>query len=83
MVPIGESDFVARPYGFNDMFRGNITDDNTAFLGHPAPQWFRDRGLNAEDVEGKQDLQAARIFPVCTSTEELGLVLRFMTISST
>ena len=83
VVPIGESDSVARPYGFNDMFRGDITDAGTAFLGNPAPQWFNDRKLNAEEIEGKQDLQAARIFPVCTSTEELGLVLRFMTSEPT
>lgn len=83
VVPIGESDFVARPYGFNDMFRGDITDAGTTFLGNPAPQWFNDRKLNAEEIEGKQDLQAARIFPVCTSTEELGLVLRFMTSEPT
>lgn len=83
VVPFGDSDFVARPYGFNDMFRGDITDESTLFLGQPASQWLNERGLSPTSIEKKYDLQSARIFPICTSVEDLGLILRFMTSEPT
>ena len=79
VVPIKENDFVVRPYGFNDAFKGNITDEHTVWMGQPASEWFSRRNLNMTEVEGKEDLQSARIFPVCHSVEETGLAMRFMT----
>lgn len=79
VVPIGANDFVARPYGFNDTFKGDIRQSSTLFMERPVSEWFLTRGLDIETVEGKTDLQSARIFPVCASVNEVGLVLRFMT----
>ncbi len=79
VVPIDEHDFVARPYGFNDTFKGDITLSDTLFMGESVGKWFIDRGLSIDAIEGKTDLQSARIFPVCSSVKETGLVLRFMT----
>lgn len=78
VVPMGDSDFVPRPYGFNDAFKGTLTKNETLYLGESVQQWLTARGLAVEDIEGNHDLQASRIFPVCSSVEELGIVLRWM-----
>ena len=77
MVPIGEHAFAVRPYGYNDTFRGPLQGD-TLYLGRPFADWAAARGIDCEAIEGKEDLQSARIFPVVANVEEAGSVLRFM-----
>lgn len=79
VVPMGKGGFIARPYGFNDAFKGALSVESTLYQGIPASEWLRMRGLKPEDIRGSHDLQAAAIFPVCHSVEELGTVMRWMT----
>lgn len=79
VVPLGETDYVARPYGFNDAFKGALEADTTLFQGMKAKEWLAVRGLEPKDIRGSHDLQAAALFPVCSSVEQLGKVLRWMT----
>lgn len=79
VVPVGEDGYAARPYGFNDAFKGPLSEASTCYLGIPVTDWLSARGLCAEDVEHPEDLQAARLFPVCGKVEELGLAMRWMT----
>lgn len=74
-VPIGETAWAARPYGFDDPFRGASSDDRTFFMGRPFTAWAAQRGLA---VEAFDDLQNAPLFPVCRDVEELGVVMRWM-----
>ena len=78
VVPMGESDYVARPYGFNDAFRGDLADERTLYQGKPFSTWMKEHGLSLDQIERTHDLQAARIFPVCGSVDDLGLVMRWM-----
>ncbi len=78
VIPLGDNDFIARPYGFNDMFKGRLDDENTLFMGRPIIQWLAERGISPEDIEGMHDLQAARLFPVCAHVEELGKVFQWL-----
>jgi glycerate kinase len=41
-------------------------------------EWCAVRGISVEEIENGHDLQAARLFPVCSSVEELGAVMRWM-----
>lgn len=75
VVPLRESAFVARPYGFYDAFKGKRDDASTQWMGKPVQEWMQERLVSLPDFS---DLQEAPIFPVCTSVEELGLVLRWM-----
>ena len=77
VVPVGESDYAARPYGFYDTFKGSLAD--AVYQGGPAADWLARRGLKPEEVDGRDDLQSARLFPLCSDVEELGLVVRWMT----
>ena len=78
IVPIGDESYAIRPYGFNDKFRGDITDGVTEYLGEPFTRWAEERGFDAAAIEGKDDLQSARIFPVVDNINDAGLVLRWM-----
>ena len=79
VVPIGNDSYAARPYGFNDTFKGSLESPSTLWMGEPVSDWFQRRGLSYNEVPGKEDLQSARIFPQCQTVEDIGLVMRFMT----
>lgn len=78
VVPFGETAYVARPYGFNDAFKGALANEETLYQGIPMQEWCAKRNLSPEEIENNHDLQAARLFPVCSSVEELGIVMRWM-----
>ncbi|MCD8266570.1 MAG: bifunctional fucokinase/L-fucose-1-P-guanylyltransferase [Prevotellaceae bacterium] len=83
VVPWGEHSYVLRPYGFFDEFRGSLADASTTFLSKPASQWLERHGLRAEDIEGSEDIQASRLFPVCGSDiSETGSLLQWMLADS-
>lgn len=76
--PLKEGGYVLRPYGFNDAFRGDITAPGTMYLGVSFMQWCNERGINASDIEGAHDLQAARIFPITGDISQMGTMLKWM-----
>lgn len=78
VVPMGEADYVARPYGFDDKFKGNLADEAVYWMGRPVLQWLQERGLGINDIEGSSDLQASRLFPLCNTVADLGKALRWM-----
>ncbi|MBQ8673537.1 MAG: bifunctional fucokinase/L-fucose-1-P-guanylyltransferase [Bacteroides sp.] len=79
MVPLDEKCWVVRPYGFDDVFKGDLFKESTLFMGRPFKCWMDERGLTADDLPGRtDDLQAASIFPVVESVEQMGIVLRWM-----
>ena len=78
VVPVGEAEYVARPYGFNDTFKGALTEERTIYQGISVREWLSCRKVAVEEIDGAHDLQAARLFPVCSTIEELGLVMRWM-----
>lgn len=78
VVPVDEHEFVVRPYGFDDKFRGDLHDASTLFLGRPFTEWAAERGIDIDAIDGAGDLQSARIFPACDSVEDAGLLLRWM-----
>lgn len=75
VVPIGETNWAARPYGFNDLFKGALSDTSTLFMGKPILAWAMERGVT---LSGDEDIQNAPLFPVCQTVDELGKVLRWM-----
>lgn len=80
IVPLAKKHWAVRPYGFDDVSKGDIRDEKTLYLGISFPNWLAERGLTPDDVTGrKDDLQAAGIFPVVEGVEQMGEVLRWMT----
>jgi hypothetical protein len=57
IVPIGENGYAVRPYGYDDRFRGAISDTNVTFIGKPFAEWAKERDIEINDIEGKEDLQ--------------------------
>ena len=73
VTPWGECAYAARPYGFSDSLKGAKAE--ARWMGKPIVDWCTERGV---ELPGFEDIQAAPLFPVCTSVEELGLLLRWM-----
>ncbi len=78
LVPIGESQWAVRPYGYDDLFRGDLTHDDTCFLGMPFRKWAEERRIDISSIKGAADMQTAEIFPVVDNMNDAGLVLRWM-----
>lgn len=78
VVPIGETAWVVRPYGYQDTFRGKLSDDKTLFIGRPFTEWAAARGIDIREIEGNGDLQSAHLFPLVEDIEAMGVVLRWM-----
>lgn len=76
VVPMGEADYAVRPYGFMDKFRGPLSE--VEYLGRPFAAWAEERKIDLNTIEGNHDLQAARLFPVVSNADDMGLVLRWM-----
>lgn len=75
VVPVEDIGFVARPYGFYDVFKGDTESAGTLFIGQPLRDWAACRGVK---VPFCKDIQNALLFPVCSTVDELGEVLRWM-----
>ena len=78
IVPVGEREYAVRPYGYDDRFRGEINDITTLFLGKPFMEWMLKRFINMPVIEGANDLQSAKIFPVVCSLRDMEEVSRWM-----
>ncbi len=78
IVPLGERQWVVRPYGYNDAFRGALTDAATLFIGQSFGQWAARRQIDPSAITGADDIQEAHIFPVVDTINDMGLVLRWM-----
>lgn len=79
VIPYGTTQYVARPYGFYDAFKGTLEDNSTLYQGRSFKDWAEERHLPLDVFGCTTDLQSAKIFPVVESIDDLGLVLRWMT----
>lgn len=79
--PIAGTDAMAvRPYGFDDLFRGDPADPATLYLGQPLTGWMKARGLTPRDFPaGCSDLQSLPLFPLMEPGEDMGRVVAWMT----
>ena len=50
VVPFGESGYVARPYGFNDTFKGALAKEETYYQGMSVGEWSAVRGISVEEI---------------------------------
>lgn len=79
VVPLNDDEYVLRPYGFNDAFRGSLNDESTMFMGRPFAEWATVHNVcDITVTDEKDDLQAAQIFPVFKNVECMGKVLAWM-----
>ena len=78
IIPMDDDKYVARVYGFNDAFRGDLNNDSTHFLGKPFLQWLTARNLSLNDIEHTHDLQAAGLFLAYDTLASLVKVLRWL-----
>ncbi len=75
IVPVGEEEWAARPYGFTDIFRGTASDCHTLFMERSLSGWIEERGLQ---LSLSVDIQDLPLFPLCNNLEVLGEIIRWM-----
>ena len=83
MVPLAKGNYCIRPYGFDDIFRGSVSDGATKWMGRSISSWFKNRGLKLSDAEIAKDvdIQQAKLFPVVSQKQIAGTaekIVRFM-----
>lgn len=63
-VPVGESDFAVRNYGFDDPFSGPVSQ--ALWMGRPALAWFEARGIAPAEagIAPDRDIQESPLFAV-------------------
>lgn len=76
VVPIGESDYALRPYGYDDVMRGSVSDTATLYQGKSIVEWLTERNITLPC--GDMDIQSAPLFPVLDDVEKMGIVARWM-----
>ena len=75
VVPVGESDYVLRPYGFNDKFSGSVAD--AMYMEQPMAGWMARRGVSIADFASADDIQDAELFPVVSDMTAMGRLLHW------
>lgn len=75
VAPLGDGRFVLRPYGYSDAMRGTAAEADTSFIAMPFGQWLSNHNL---DIPQDIDIQAAPLFPVLSSIDEMGAVAQWM-----
>lgn len=68
----GMNGHVLRAYGFDDAFKGAVSNPATHWFGACAMDWFTKRGISLEaaGIDAATDIQNARLFPV-VDTEDV------------
>ncbi len=70
--PVGKMEYVVRPYGFDDVFRGALDDPTTLFIGMPFAKWMAARDVTLADFADTTDIQRAELFPISADIETMG-----------
>lgn len=79
-VPVGETGWCVRAYGFHDTFSGTLGGADTRWLGRPVTDWFAQRGisLTAAGLDAATDIQQAALFPVLKRDQLSGALLEWL-----
>lgn len=75
VVPVEDEGWAARPYGFNDPFKGDTASGETLFMGRSVGEWASEREVS---LPACGDIQNAPLFSVCRNVDDLGTVMRWM-----
>lgn len=78
IVPIGKGSVALHPYGYEDLFRGDLHSPDTIFIGIPFCKWAAERQIDINRIAGATDLQTACIFPVVERLTDAELILHWM-----
>jgi galactokinase/mevalonate kinase-like predicted kinase len=76
LIPVGTQEWVVRPYGIDDTFRGCVTDEQTIWMGQSLQSWFANRSLEAPSTT--DDIQEFPLFPVLQPQDLNSSVIQWM-----
>ncbi|MEM6803601.1 MAG: bifunctional fucokinase/fucose-1-phosphate guanylyltransferase [Bacteroidota bacterium] len=78
IIPVDEAEYCLRPYGYGDLFRGNL--HRAHWMGKEFQSWMNRRGISFEEAELDPhiDIQQAAIFPVLKEEELSSSIVQWM-----
>ncbi|MEI7898149.1 MAG: bifunctional fucokinase/fucose-1-phosphate guanylyltransferase [bacterium] len=79
-VPVGHRQWCARPYGFSDSFRGNVSDLSTLWMNKSFDSWFESHNF-PQTVQTQfhgQDLFNCNLFPLLDEMELSGEFIQWL-----
>lgn len=81
VIPVGTSRWCLRPYGFNDVFRGRISDTSSKWLNKPVLAWFAERNITEQEIRSfyECDIYDSPLFPVLQEKDLAEGFIRWMT----
>jgi galactokinase/mevalonate kinase-like predicted kinase len=68
---VSDNSFALRFYGYNDMFKGELSSDCTTFCSISFSKWLKNHGLSLEELQldAHADIQTAKLFPSMQITD--------------
>lgn len=80
IVPIADNQWAVRPYGWDDPFRGSLSDPATHYLEQTFAEWVNThRATHAHLLDTPDtDIQSAPLFPVVNTVKAAGQWLEWM-----
>lgn len=80
IVPVGQTMYALRPYGFLDKFSGSVSDVQTCWLGVSLSEWFDKHGVSLQEagIQIDADIQEAALFPLIDNIEQMELLLDWL-----
>jgi len=80
MPPLSGGGRALRLYGMEDVFRGELAEPGTCWLGQPLLAWLqqRDVSFEAAGLRPEADIQAAALFPVIGEGVEVAALVAWM-----
>jgi galactokinase/mevalonate kinase-like predicted kinase len=80
MIPVNSDDWVIRPYGMHDSFRGSVLHEDTCWFNKPLHEWFSARGLDIPTTSG--DIHEYPLFPVVRIEDDIDRFIQWLLSSS-
>ena len=77
MAPVGDAEYVLRPYSFNDKFSGAVDEPPTLYMEQRMADWMAKRCIAMSDLTKTADIQDADLFPVSSDMGLLGQLLHW------
>lgn len=80
IAPIGSSEYVIRPYGIDDSFRGPLHSPDTLWMNQSLSNWLEERNISSKDTgfSDDSDLFEIPLFPVIQLDDDTEPLIQWM-----
>ncbi|MCQ2975818.1 MAG: bifunctional fucokinase/L-fucose-1-P-guanylyltransferase [Bacteroidales bacterium] len=81
IIPIFKNQYVVRPYGIDDAFRGSVNNEKTTFLNNSLVDWAKIHGIENNIINNSTDIQSFKLFPIVEKISDIEKLIKWMILS--